>query len=589
MEKRLAALKIHHSNLLSRISSLESTLSSRSSAYRQSLSVIASSESRFFSSLSAKFRSHEVALEHWKAEADAMRVKKEHARLERDALREGVIEWETALAIVRGFEADLTRQMGFASAGIEKPHVMSEQEGNTRRSRTRILDTTSALTSPDRRGYSSPSIFLGNKSKPIPATSESFTGSSDRRTPLLHHFDSLLSDPGDDGRFPEDFYPLTSSKSKSTVQGPTERKLNYQILKAIEEVLLKLDEKVELAKSKNWKLLVCCLAAEAQAFREAREIMVKRLQNDKEAKSKSAVTEEPNVGKHKLFGDSGGEGVGLKSKFGRMEIESKLSSVVSRHGERAGILGSNHEASIYDNDDALVKLGGVQDFDGVGLIRVENEETRPFNMEMELASIQPSHHTYGHKTFDTNSQSHSSIQDSSSLSVSPKTLSRKTTRAPKRRMTINQENVGGMDGSGWDREHQHHYHQHNSYLLHSGDEEEDDVTLKGSIHDRELQLLKGPTVGQVMRRQESSGGGVGMPGSSTCSSNGPSGIALSLGAVAALAVAPWGSIRSPAGGYGEVEDLSHSRGGDGSGSSSGGINSIETAAEETHAGLIYWP
>lgn len=505
-----------------------------------------------------------------------MRVKKEHAILERDALREGVIEWEAALAIVRGFEADLKREMSFASMGIEKLHVISQQEGNIKRSRARILDTTSVLTSPDRGGgYSSPSIFLGNKSRSIPAA---FAGSSDRLTPSLHHFDSLVSD---NGGFPEDFYPQTSPRSKSNAQGFTEKRLNHQILEGIEEVLLKLDEKVELAKSKNWKLLVCCLAAEAQAFREAREIMVQRLQNDEEAKAKPTVIQEPNVGKHKLFGDPGDEGV-LKSNFGRMEF---VNSIVSKHVERAGILDNSNEANIYDNDDTLVKLGGVQDFDG--LVGVENEGTRPFDMEMELASI---HHTYGHKTVETNSQTHSSIQDSSSLSVSPKTPSRKTTRASKRRMEVNQDNMEGLDGSGWDREHQYHYHhnhQHkNSYLFHSVDED-DDVTLKGSIHERELQLLKGPTVGQVMRRQESGGGGVGMPGvSSTGISNGPSGIALSLGAVAALAVSPWGNIRSSAGSYGEVDGVRNSQGGE---SGSGGSGEIETDTAETHAGLAYWP
>ena len=83
------------------------------------------------------------------------------------------------------------------------------------------------------------------------------------------------------------------------------------------------------------------------------------------------------------------------------------------------------------------------------------------------------------------------MQDSSSLSVSPKSLSRKTTRAPKCHITVKQNNVEGMDGSGWDREDQYHYRhkQHNNnYLFHS--EDDDDVTLKESLHERELQLLK---------------------------------------------------------------------------------------------------
>ena len=74
----------------------------------------------------------------------------------------------------------------------------------------------------------------------------------------------------------------------------------------------------------------------------------------------SIKSTEFGVGQHELSGNSGGEVVGLKSKFGRMEIKSKLSTVISRHGERAAVLHSSNEANIYDNDDTLVNLGGFR-------------------------------------------------------------------------------------------------------------------------------------------------------------------------------------------------------------------------------------
>jgi len=524
VEAHLAALKSRHSKLQTRIAGLESTLSSRSSSYRHSLSKISSSQTKFFSSLPAKFGSHEVAVDHWKVEAEVIREKKEQARLEREALKEGVVYWEEALAIVHGFEADLKREMASTAAttpsgGMGGSSVTPLRRDNVSRNSARGFGIASVVTSPGAGDYSSPSTFLGNRSNSITAATPQPPAKPGRQRPSLTRFDSLISNSDDEGQgeVPDDLYPQASPKAKSRARrSSSPESMDQVILKGIEEVLHKLDEKVQLAESKNWRLLVCCLAAEAQAFREAREIMLKKILCAT-YNNKAQPIPEKNELKDGLFGDPE-EGVGLKSKFGRMELGSKLGSVTSRHTvtERFGSRDSGH-----DSEDVAQNWGDIHDFGGVGLM--DNEETRPFGIEMEMTPMQ------------THSLSQSSLQDSSSMSVSPKTPSQRGSLSGKTRKLRGgrraREGVEGVDGSGWDREI-------DGYLGDDNDEDDDNATVKGSIHEGNIQFLKGPTVGQVMRSQGSPGGEV--PGGSGMGmgSSGPSGIALGLGA-------GWGRIRSP--------------------------------------------
>ena len=526
METHLTALKSRHSNLQTRITSLESILSSRSSSYRHSLSKISSSQTRFFSSLPAKFGSHEVAMDHWKAEAETIREKKEQARLEREALKEGVVHWEEALAIVYGFEEDLKMEMASTtttpSGGIERSSVAPLRRGNVRRNSARGFATASVATSPGAGDYSSPSTFLGNRSKSMTSDTPQPPAKSGRQRPSLTRFDSLISNSDDEGQgeVPDDLYPQVSARAQSRARRPSPENIDRLILRGIEEVLSKLDEKVQLAESKNWRLLVCCLAAEAQAFREAREIMLKKMLSEA-YNNKTQPIPEKNEPKNGLFGDS--EEVGLKSKFGRMELVSKLGSVSSRRTitERFGSKDSGH-----DSEDVVQNWGDIHDFGGVGLM--DDEETRPFGIEMEMTPMQ------------SHSLSQSSLHNSSSLSVSPKTPSRGDSLSSKTRKLRGgrqgREGVEGVDGSGWDREI-------DGYLEDDNDEDDDNddddnATVKGSIHEGNMQFLKGPTVGQVMRRQGSSGSGTPGGGGMGMASSGQSGIALGLGV-------GWGRIRSP--------------------------------------------
>lgn len=419
-------------------------------------------------------------MEHWKVEADALREKKEQARMEREALREGVIEWEEALALVRGFEENLKREvvastMSSSSAGIDGSHATFLKHNDSKRNSPRSFGAGTAMArSP--RDYSSPSTFLGNRNKLSPTSSGPF---SPARKPSLHRFDSLLSSSPDDGQVPDDLYPRSSPKTKTKTDNQRVKSqtstLDTIILKAIEEVLIKLEEKVQHAENKNWNLLVCCLAAEAQAFREAREIMHQKIYNSGATPSEgySKPKSSHKAERNEPFGDID-EGVDLKSKFGRMEIgsmkmtggkhvEKQRSRLFDPHG-----LGSGHAdegglvrgASGGLDDDELETTqnwGDIQNFGGVGLIGADTEEeTKLFELDMDGTEMTPMQRQGSHSQSQNQSQSNS--QQGGSSSVSPKTPSRKGSHSSRnRRMNraAGDSGIAGIDGSGsggvWDR------------------------------------------------------------------------------------------------------------------------------------------
>jgi len=504
---------------------LESALSSRSSSYRHSISTISSSQTRFFSSLPAKFGSHEVAVDHWKAEAEAIREKKEQARLEREALKEGVVHWEEALSIVRGFEKDLKCEMARIattgpSGGMERSSVTPSRRGNARRNITRDFETASVVASPGAGDYSSLPTFLGNRSKSMTAATSQPLTKSGKQWPSLTRFDSLISNSDGEGQggVPDDLYSQASPKAKSRARRPSSPEgMDQLILNGIEEVLHKLDAKVQLAESKNWRLLVCCLAAEAQAFREAREIMLRKILCETYNNKAQPLPEEREP-KGGMFRDPE-EAVGLKSRFGRMELGSTLDSVTSRRPVTERFRSRD---SGQGSEEVAQNWGDIHGFGSVRL--VDNEDTRPFDIEMEMTPMQ------------NRSLSQSILQASSSISVSPKTPSRRGSLSSKtqklrgvRPEREGVEGVEGVDGSGWGREI-------NGYGGEDNDDDDDyNATVKGSIHEGNMQFLKGPTVGQVMRGLGNSGAGVPGGGENGVGSGGPSGIALGA----------WGRMKSP--------------------------------------------
>ena len=281
VEAHLRTLKTHHSTLISRISGLETALSARAITYRSSLNRVTASQSRFLSALPAPIRANPAAATTaWKTEAEAIFEKKTQAQREHDALREGVVVWEEALAIVRGFEEGLKREMARV-AGEQKGKAPAGQKRDKGRYSPRGFGSAGSEMVGSSAGFSSPATFLGRGGK---FPSGSAGGAAQEKGELSRYTDSLIPNTDDTtttaaAADPEQpFKPQHHHEDSSpppTQQG--QESLDARILTGITSVLHKLDLKVTHAEQKNWKLLVCCLAAEAQAFREAREVMVRKL------------------------------------------------------------------------------------------------------------------------------------------------------------------------------------------------------------------------------------------------------------------------------------------------------------------------
>jgi hypothetical protein len=71
---------------------------------------------------------------------------------------------------------------------------------------------------------------------------------------------------------------MVMSRSQTTIEnnhpasaGRAEK--NQRLLAEMDLVLDRLDSKLDLAEDRNWNLLVCCIGAELEAFREGREVL----------------------------------------------------------------------------------------------------------------------------------------------------------------------------------------------------------------------------------------------------------------------------------------------------------------------------
>ncbi|KAG0134750.1 hypothetical protein HOY82DRAFT_577243 [Tuber indicum] len=80
------------------------------------------------------------------------------------------------------------------------------------------------------------------------------------------------------------------------ISGRRSGDINRDIMQGLEGVVEALEQKLELAENRGWKLLVCCIGAELEAFREAKEVMKRSLgiTSASRAEASKLASMEPN-------------------------------------------------------------------------------------------------------------------------------------------------------------------------------------------------------------------------------------------------------------------------------------------------------
>src|SRR5205085_10154487 len=100
---RLSKLEDRYAALTIQLSELESTVSSKASSYRSSLTALKHKTAKFLAT--HRFPSPSTATESWTLEREALLAKKALAKVESDALYDGIVMWEDSLSLVYEFEA----------------------------------------------------------------------------------------------------------------------------------------------------------------------------------------------------------------------------------------------------------------------------------------------------------------------------------------------------------------------------------------------------------------------------------------------------------------------------------------------------
>lgn len=74
-------------------------------------------------------------------------------------------------------------------------------------------------------------------------------------------------------RLQEDMQGMASKPSKGRDRASEQASRMESLMEGMDSVMSDLEDKLEIAEGKNWNLLVCCMGAELEAFRQGREIL----------------------------------------------------------------------------------------------------------------------------------------------------------------------------------------------------------------------------------------------------------------------------------------------------------------------------
>lgn len=151
------------------------------------------------------------------------------------------------------------------------------------------------------------------------------------------------------------------------------------IMQGIEDVIEALGERLESAQSQGWKLLVCCIGAELQAFEEAREVMKRSL----------AATPASNNKTPKLVAtdsDDESEGGGINGGNGPIEARAERSRA-KEYVLDATETGDENDEDNDNGEDGKVRKGKMMDITGFVGASTGDLRSSIYKSRKEYASV----------------------------------------------------------------------------------------------------------------------------------------------------------------------------------------------------------
>ncbi|KAJ6256862.1 hypothetical protein Dda_8732 [Drechslerella dactyloides] len=281
-EAELKRLRAEQTGMLSKISELQSTLSSRLSSYTDTIQKMSKDMTDFLRSPNALLPTPdtkatlpftpEQAVEFWHDERSVLETKKKETSRELDALKDGISIWQETVGLIADFEDMMARELAEAQkqAQMEAQRKMEIAEAERRkleRSRSpqirnsvfgRGLEGERPGSSSASSGRNTPVSVFANRNRTRAGLGHSRNGSLSSSTET---FKPGTAAPGG-SRSPA----AGASKAEPRMPEATAAKL----VAGIDNIISQLNSRLTLAEQKGWTLLVCVLGAEMESYKEAR-------------------------------------------------------------------------------------------------------------------------------------------------------------------------------------------------------------------------------------------------------------------------------------------------------------------------------
>ncbi|KAK6347341.1 hypothetical protein TWF696_007410 [Orbilia brochopaga] len=273
-EAELKRLRAEQTGMLSKISELQSTVSSRISSYTDSIQKMSKDMTEFLRSPTALLPTPDTkstlpftpdqAVEYWRDERSVFDNKKKETSRELDALKDGISIWQETVGLIADFEDMMARELAEAQRKME---IAEAERRKLERSRSpqirnsvfgRGLEGERPSSSGTSSGRNTPVSVFANRNRTRAGLGHSRNGSLSSSTETFK--------PGNAAPGGSTSPATGTSKIEPKMPEATAAKL----VAGIDNIISQLNSRLTLAEQKGWTLLVCVLGAEMESYKEAR-------------------------------------------------------------------------------------------------------------------------------------------------------------------------------------------------------------------------------------------------------------------------------------------------------------------------------